>query len=170
MKILVISDNHGYVDEGILSHAAWADEVWHAGDWLNTAMHEAITKLGKPIIGVHGNIDGMDVKVEYPDVQLFDREGFRILMIHIGGKPGRYPANVKDIINKTKPDIYVCGHSHMLQVQRDPKYNNLLFLNPGAAGQHGVHDEQTALRFKIDGSRIFDMEVIQMPRLKIRVK
>ena len=105
MKILVISDNHGYVDEGILHHAAWADEVWHAGDWLNTAMHEAITKIGKPIIGVHGNIDGMDVKVEYPDVQLFDREGFRILMIHIGGKPGRYPANVKDIINKTKPDI-----------------------------------------------------------------
>ena len=54
MKILVISDNHGYVDEGILHHAAWADEVWHAGDWLNTAMHEAITKLGKPIVGGGG--------------------------------------------------------------------------------------------------------------------
>jgi putative phosphoesterase len=164
MKILVISDNHGYVDEEILSHAAWADEVWHAGDWLNTAMHVAITKLGKPIIGVHGNIDGMDVKVEYPDVQLFDREGFRILMIHIGGKPGRYPANVKDIINKTKPDIYVCGHSHMLQVQRDPKYNNLLFLNPGACGVHGFHKVRTAIRFQLEPQKIHSMEVVEWPK------
>ena len=127
-------------------------------------MHVAIAKLGKPIIGVHGNIDGMDVKVEYPDIQLFDREGFRILMIHIGGKPGRYPANVKDIINKTKPDIYVCGHSHMLQVQRDPKYNNLLFLNPGACGVHGFHKVRTAIRFQLEPQKIHSMEVVEWPK------
>ena len=91
MKILVVSDNHGWVDDGILYHAAWADEIWHAGDWLNTKMHDAITGLGKPIIGVHGNIDGMDVKVEYPELQLFDREGFRIFMTHIGGNPVDIP-------------------------------------------------------------------------------
>ena len=164
MKILVISDNHGWVDEGILHHAAWADEIWHAGDWLNTKMHEAITALGKPIVGVYGNIDGMDVKVEYPQLQLFDREGFRIFMTHIGGKPGRYPAQVKDILQKTKPDIYVCGHSHMLQVQRDPKYNNLLFLNPGACGLHGFHKVRTALRFEIEPQKIHSMEVVEWPK------
>ena len=123
----MISDTHGFWDQRLDQALADCDEIWHAGDWLNTKMHEAITALGKPIVGVYGNIDGMDVKVEYPQLQLFDREGFRIFMTHIGGKPGRYPAQVKDILQKTKPDIYVCGHSHMLQVQRDPKYNNLLF-------------------------------------------
>lgn len=164
MKILVISDNHGYVDEGILHYADWADEVWHAGDWLNTALHLAIAKLGKPIVGVYGNIDGTDVKVEYPEVQLFDREGFRIFMTHIGGKPGRYPATVKDILLKTQPHIYVCGHSHMLQVQRDPKFGNLLFLNPGACGLHGFHKVRTALRFEIEPQKIHSMEVVEWPR------
>jgi hypothetical protein len=45
----------------------------------------------------------------------------------------------------------------------------MLFINPGAAGQHGFHPVQTAVRLKIDGKRIFDVEVINMPRTKTRV-
>jgi predicted phosphodiesterase len=85
-------------------------------------------------------------------------------MTHIGGKPGRYPAQVKDILQKTKPDIYVCGHSHMLQVQRDAKMNNLLFLNPGACGLHGFHKVRTALRFELEPQKIHSMEVVEWPK------
>jgi predicted phosphodiesterase len=56
VKILIISDNHAHWDEGILHHAQWADEVWHAGDWLNLDLFQKLKKLGKPVLGVHGNL------------------------------------------------------------------------------------------------------------------
>jgi len=37
MKILLLSDTHSYIDEAILQHALWADEVWHAGDFGSLA-------------------------------------------------------------------------------------------------------------------------------------
>jgi uncharacterized protein len=55
----------------------------------------------------------------------------------------------------------VCGHSHILKIQMDKRINTL-YMNPGAAGKHGFHKVRTALRFSIDGSRIFDMEVIEL--------
>lgn len=168
MKILIISDNHGYHDKGILEHVIWADEVWHAGDWLNTALHTEIMKLKKPVMGVYGNIDGMDVKLEYPAVQFFEREGYRIFITHIGGKPGKYPAKVQSYLRQNKPHIYVCGHSHMLQVQRDPAFNNLLYLNPGACGTHGFHRVRTALRFQIEPQLIHSMEVVEWPKNSVK--
>ena len=40
----------------------------------------------------------------------------------------------------------------------------LLHMNPGAAGNHGFHKIKTLLRFNIDGDRIQDLEVIEIPR------
>ena len=31
-NILLLSDTHGYIDEKIISHMNYVDEVWHAGD------------------------------------------------------------------------------------------------------------------------------------------
>jgi len=32
----LFSDNHGYMGEELFKYARLADEIWHAGDWLNT--------------------------------------------------------------------------------------------------------------------------------------
>ena len=109
MKILLLSDNHAHCDSGILKHANWADEVWHAGDWLNLDLHHEMIKLGKPIVGVYGNVDGVDVRGYYPEFQHFEREGMRIFMTHIAGKPGKYPARIVQEARKSNPQILICG-------------------------------------------------------------
>ena len=84
-------------------------------------------------------------------------------MIHIGGYPGRYSSRAKQLIEKEKPDLFISGHSHILKVMPDPKYD-LLHMNPGAAGKFGLHQKITLLRFVIDGKDIKDLEVVEMDR------
>jgi predicted phosphodiesterase len=84
-------------------------------------------------------------------------------MIHVGGYPGRYDASARRLMDELKPDIFVCGHSHILKVVRDPK-RNMLVINPGAAGIQGFHLVRTALRFKLDAGSITDMEVFELDR------
>ena len=160
MKILLLSDNHGYWDDSMLKYAAWADEVWHAGDWLNLALHQKIFDLGKPIRGVFGNVDGQDVKGWYPLHNRFTIQGLKIWMTHIGGKPGKYNPKIKSQLEANPPDLFICGHSHMLLVKKDPQLN-CLYLNPGACGLHGFHLVRTALRFQIIDGQITQMEVIE---------
>ena len=163
MKILLLIDNHSHCDSGILKHVNWADEVWHAGDWLNLDLHHEIVKLGKPIVGVYGNVDGVDVRGYYPEFQHFKCEGMRIFMTHIAGKPGKYPARILQEARKSNPQIFICGHSHILLVKNDP-LNKWLHLNPGAVGLHGFHAIRTALRFEIQSGSICKLEIVEWAR------
>ena len=87
----------------------------------------------------------------------------KVLMTHIGGYPGRYDPRARDLIDRYRPDIFVCGHSHILKVVRDPK-RNMLVINPGAAGIQGFHIVRTALRFHIESGKIHGMEVFELDR------
>ena len=60
------------------------------------------------------------------------------------------------------PDIFVCGHSHILSVERDNTKEGMLFINPGAAGNHGFHVMKTAIKMKIEDRRVFDLAVIEL--------
>lgn len=166
MKVLLLSDNHAHSDAGILKHVGWADEVWHAGDWLNLDLHFDIEKQGKPIVGVYGNVDGTDVRGFYPEFQHFEREGMRIFMTHIAGKPGHYASRIIKEAQKSQPHIFICGHSHILLVKNDTQ-NNWLHLNPGAIGLHGFHSVRTALRFEIQSGSIKNLEIVEWPRKQI---
>ena len=59
------------------------------------------------------------------------------------------------------PNLFVCGHSHILKVQND-RALKLLHINPGAAGKYGFHKVQTLVRFEIDGENIQNLEVIEL--------
>ena len=163
-KILLLSDTHSTIDESILKHLNWADQVWHAGDVGNVQVIDSIKEL-KPLIGVYGNIDGQEIRQELPKEQFFEVENMRIYITHIGGYPGKYNTQVKQAIANYKPDIYICGHSHILKVQYD-KDNNVLHLNPGAAGVSGFHQVRTMLRFILDKGKIRDLEIIEWPKNK----
>lgn len=157
----LISDTHSYFDPKFSELFKNVDEIWHAGDVGDVRLIESISAL-KPVRGVYGNIDGRDVKNEFPLHNRFKLEGFDIWITHIGGYPGKYNPAITPVLNQNPPDIFICGHSHILKVMRDKKYNNMLTLNPGAAGIHGLHKVRTALRFTLDNGKISNMEVIEL--------
>lgn len=161
-RILLLSDSHGYIDQPILSHVKWADEVWHAGDIGNLAVTDAIQQL-KPLRAVYGNIDGSKARAEFPLDQIFEVEGVSVWITHIGGYPGRYEPRVRDRLRENPPRIFISGHSHILKVMPDKKLN-LIHMNPGAMGKHGFHKVRTMLRFVLDKGQIKDLEVIEYPR------
>ncbi len=161
-KILLLSDTHGYIDNAILKHVKFADEVWHAGDIGDLKVTDAIKKL-KPLRGVYGNIDNAEARTEFPENNRFMCEAVDVWITHIGGYPNKYNIRIRDEIVLNPPDLFICGHSHILKVMPDKKLN-LLHMNPGAVGTHGFHKARTMLRFTIDGKKIENLEVIEFDR------
>ncbi|WP_036152576.1 metallophosphoesterase family protein [Maribacter forsetii] len=159
-KILLLSDTHSHIDDAILKHVKWADEVWHAGDIGSLKVTDAIAKL-KPLKGVHGNIDDHIIQKEFPENNRFFCEGVDVLITHIGGYPPKYNIRTRDIIKENPPKLFICGHSHILKVMMDKKLG-VLHMNPGACGKHGFHQVRTMLRFVIEGDNIKDLEVIEL--------
>ena len=162
LHIGILSDTHGFVHPGVLNFFSGADEIWHAGDQGNIAIARQLGAI-KPLRGVYGNIDGQDVRIEYPEIQLFRVENIKVLMLHIGGYPGRYDSKARQLIEQEKPKLFVCGHSHILKVMYDKKYD-LLHINPGAAGKYGIHHSITAIRLILDNGNMRDLEVLDIPR------
>lgn len=164
MYIGLISDTHGVFSDEFKAFFEPVDEIWHAGDF-GGGMQLAEDIAGfKPLKGVAGNCDNYDLRYIHPIHRFFESCGLRVLMTHIGGYPGRYDAKARKLINEHRPDIFVCGHSHILKVVRDPSYDGMLVINPGAAGIQGFHMVRTALRFHIDDGMIHDMEVFELDR------
>ena len=159
-KILLLSDTHSHMDERILDYARQADEVWHAGDIGSLEVTDALEKL-RPVRAVYGNIDGAPVRREFPLDNRFACEGVDVWITHIGGYPGKYQSRVREVMQVNPPKLFICGHSHILKVQYDKKFN-LLHMNPGACGKAGFHQVRTMLRFTIDGKEIKDLEVVEL--------
>lgn len=164
MFIGLISDTHGVFDQQFREFLEPVDEIWHAGDFGGgMQLAEEIAKF-KPLVGVAGNCDNHDLRYIHPLHRFFECEGMKVLMTHIGGYSGRYDLRARALIYSYKPDIFVCGHSHILKVMRDPMYGGMMVINPGAAGIQGFHRVRTALRFHIDDGNIHDMEVFELER------
>lgn len=162
IRIGLLSDTHSYLDDGIFRALESCDELWHAGDIGQAEIADKLSAF-RPLIAVPGNIDDATVRRMFPMDQHFEKEGLQVWMTHIGGYPGSYPARIQQTLNEIKPGLFICGHSHILKVMPDRK-NNLLHMNPGAAGQHGFHVIRTLLRFSIDNGKILNPEVVELGR------
>lgn len=161
IKIGLISDTHNYLDPQVFEYFKECDEIWHAGDFGTIDVADKLQEIA-PVIGVYGNIDGKDIRSEYPLHQHFEREGLHIWMTHIGGIPGRYCIPIREELEKNPPDIFICGHSHILRISRDQDLGKMLYLNPGAAGKQGFQTHRTIIRFEIDQGNIHNVEVINL--------
>lgn len=159
-KIGLLSDTHGYWDEKYKSHFDSCDEIWHAGDIGSVDIIQRLEAF-KPLRAVYGNIDGADIRAICPETLRFNIENVDVLMTHIGGYPGKYSPMVKRLLDIDPPKLFICGHSHILKVMFDKKYN-CLDINPGAAGKYGFHKVRTLLRFNLDNGNIQDLEVIEL--------
>jgi putative phosphoesterase len=161
-KIGLISDTHGHLDEKVFKHLESVDEIWHAGDIGTLDVLDELRKF-KPTRAVFGNIDGADLRLETKEFEVFQVENKKVLIVHIAGKPFRCNHKAHARILLEKPDIVVCGHSHICLVQFD-KNINALWMNPGACGIKGFHKVMTLLRFEIDGDKVQNLEVVEWKR------
>ena len=159
-KILLLSDSHGYIDKKIIKYFDDIDQVWHAGDIGNIKVCETIIKT-KPLKAVFGNIDNFEIREKFQEDLNFHCEGLKIYITHIGGYPGNYNERVKKVIEETRPNVFICGHSHILKVNYDKK-NDLLHMNPGACGLQGFHKKRTMLKFNIENKKITNLNVIEL--------
>ena len=168
-RIGVISDTHGYFDPGIPKYFDSCDEIWHAGDIGSLEVTDRLSEIA-PLRAVYGNIDNARIRAEFKKDVRFNCEGKDVWITHIGGKPYVYNRDTRPIMQLNPPDIFVCGHSHILLVQHD-KRANCLCINPGAAGVKGFHKVKTLVRFTIDSGNLSDMEVIELgPRSPVARK
>ncbi len=160
-RIGLLSDTHSYLDSKLKDCFVDCDEIWHAGDIGDIRVTDTLIKW-KPLRAVYGNIDNATVRVSFPETEIIDLEGFKVLLIHIAGSFGKYNAKVNTLLRQN-PDIkcVVCGHSHILKVQFD-KAKNILYINPGAAGKHGFHAVRTALKFDLEDGTIKNLQVIEL--------
>jgi putative phosphoesterase len=158
-KILLLSDTHSFLDSKVLKYAKTVDELWHAGDIGDTKITDSLKKI-KPLQAVYGNIDGNELRQEFPKDLVFYCEEVKVFITHIGGYPNKYAPKIIDQLKLHQPKLFICGHSHILKVIFD-KSLNILHLNPGAAGKYGIHTKQTMLRFTIDKAEIKDLEVVE---------
>src|SRR6056297_330156 len=146
IKIGLISDTHNYLDQQVFEYFADRDEIWHAGDFGSIEISNKLEKIA-PVTGVYGNIDGQDIRSEYPLHQRFEKEGIDVWITHIGGVPGRYCIPIRNEIETNPPDLFICGHSHILKIARDQSLDKMLYMNPGAAGKQGFQVYRTIVRF-----------------------
>lgn len=158
-RVGLLSDTHNYLDPQIFTHFEDCDEIWHAGDVGNLAVAEQLRAF-RPLRMVCGNIDRE--AIDLPSHQRFSLEGLTIWMTHIGGSPPKYNPTVRPRLQADPPDVFICGHSHILKITRDAAMRNLLFINPGAAGKTGFHTMRTAVRFSLDTGRVTDMQAIEL--------
>ena len=161
-KILLLSDTHGHIDDKVLAYCREADEVWHAGDIGDPQVTDRIQEM-VPLRAVYGNIDGHEIRSQFPLDNRFTVEEVEVWITHIGGYPGRYEPRVREVLRNNPPKLFIAGHSHILKVQYDKKHR-LLHMNPGAVGKYGFHTARTMLRFEIEKSDIKNLEVIEFPR------
>ncbi|MGN0032887.1 MAG: metallophosphoesterase family protein [Candidatus Limimorpha sp.] len=161
-RIGVLSDTHGWINPKVFDFFKDCDEIWHAGDIGSTDVADTLSSF-KTLRAVYGNIDGQDIRLSYPKMQIFNVEGIKVVMTHIGGYPNHYEPGIKDILLKERPDIFISGHSHILKIINDNNMR-LLHINPGAAGRTGFHNVVTMLRFQISEGTIQNMEVYECSR------
>ncbi|MFA5523807.1 MAG: metallophosphoesterase [Tissierellales bacterium] len=129
MKIGIISDTHGYVQECInaLKKIDEIDMIMHLGDYTKDA--KAIKEaFNITMLNIRGNSDPYDN--DTPHENIIELKGKKIFMTH--GDQYGVKQGLSHIYYKTKElnaDVALFGHSHTSTLI---EYDGILFLNPGS--------------------------------------
>lgn len=161
MRIGVLSDTHGFFHPAIPEFLTSVDLILHAGDVGDVAILDELEKLA-PTRAVYGNVDGTPIRLRAPEIQQFEVDGIRFLMTHIGGHPGRWARGVPALLRGAQPDVFVCGHSHILRIERVGALDGMLYLNPGAAGRQGFHQKKTLVLLETDAGSLKKADVVHL--------
>lgn len=161
MIIGIVSDTHGYLDPLVAEHFKDCDEIWHAGDIGSENLLDPLAAIA-PLFGVYGNIDDADTAAIYPENYILERKGLKFLLTHIAGKPPYYTARVKKLLVENQINVLVCGHSHIVKVEKDKKAPHYVYINPGAAGKQGFHHKRTIMKMTLSNKKITNLDLIEL--------
>ena len=153
MKVLLISDTHGWLDPTVLERFHDVKLILHAGDVGSQDVLDQLNTIA-PTHAVRGNMDWGDVADALSMDTSVDANGTRIAIFHIGGTPKKPKPGALDVIKKHNADILLIGHSHIPLIERK---NNVLWVNPGAAGRQGFHNERTCMLLTLAEERTIDL-------------
>ncbi len=159
----LMSDSHGLADEHVFTFFKDVDQIWHAGDIGNLVTYDRLSVF-KPLRAVYGNIDDNPTRCVTAHSLRFTEEEMDVFITHIGGYPGKYDKKVKPMLLSNPPGLFICGHSHILRIMYDKRFN-FLYINPGASGNQGFHKVKTLVRFKLEKNRVKDLEISEVPRV-----
>lgn len=139
LRIGVVSDTHGWLDPALLEIFQGVGLILHAGDVGDEAILDRLAECA-PVAAVRGNVDGGPL-ADLPLDLVLDVAGRRLAMRHIAGSPLRPDKAALELVTGSEADVFVCGHSHIPVATRR---QDVLWLNPGAAGRQGHHETRTA--------------------------
>lgn len=161
IKVGILSDTHSCWDDRYALHFADCDEVWHAGDIGDDSVLTRLEGVAPVVRAVYGNIDGGILRRRLRETEIFTVEGVKVVMTHIGGYPGRYAPGIRQRLLLSRPQLFVCGHSHILKIMPD-RGLGCLVVNPGAAGTQGWQRVRTLVTLTLDNGRIEHAQVIEL--------
>jgi putative phosphoesterase len=131
-RVAVISDTH--VARGTRTLPARcaelcraADLLLHCGDVTAVRFWEELQRLGRPLEGVHGNMDEPALRDLLPDTRVVEVADARIGMVHIPGPAAGREQRLVSRFPGCAAVIY--GHTHVPQVER---HGDVWILNPGS--------------------------------------
>ena len=161
MRLGLVSDTHGWLHPELPRALDGCDLILHAGDIGTPEVLEPLQAVA-PVRAVWGNIDGQDLRRAWPEDDRFEVEGVRFWLRHIVGHPGRWAPGMGARLRADPPDVLVCGHSHILRVERVPSLGRMLFVNPGAAGRHGFHQVKTCVLLTVADGAARQADVVHL--------
>jgi len=157
----ILSDTHGFFHPDLLDEMEGCDHILHAGDIGDLSIIDALEAVA-PVTSVYGNVDGWDIRHRSAEHQRLTVEGVNLWMTHIAGRPGAWQRQMGRKLAADTPDVFVCGHSHILRIERVEDLGDMLFLNPGAAGRQGFHQQKTCVRLVLDDGRAVRADVVHL--------
>ena len=160
-KIGIISDTHSYWDDRFAQYFADCDEIWHAGDIGNDDIADRQEQIAPVFRAVWGNADGQTLRRRFKEMEIFETEGVKVVLTHIGGYPGKYAPGIRSRLELSRPKVFVCGHSHILKVIPDRSLG-VLVINPGAAGRQGWQKVRTLITLTLDSGNVTHAQVIEL--------
>lgn len=165
-RIGILSDTHSCWDDRFATHFAGCDEIWHAGDVGCIDVIERLKGVAPVVRAVSGNVDHGEVRRKCNELEIFEIEGVKVCLTHIGGYPGRYAPGMSRLLRENGIRLMVCGHSHILKVMYDQTLD-VLHINPGAAGTQGWQKQRTLILLTIENGDMKDLEVVELGKLKV---
>lgn len=161
MTIGILSDTHGYLHPSISDDLQRVDLILHAGDVGDARILDRLEEIA-PVRAVWGNVDGADVRAATAEHVRTELDGLRFWMTHIGGRPGKWDRRVAAELERDPPDVFVCGHSHILRIERVRDLRNMLYINPGAAGRQGMHRVKTCVLLELNDGAATSAHVVHL--------
>ncbi len=165
MRLLLITDTHVPKRARDLPPAVWAevdaaDVVFHAGDWVDVPLLDALQARSKRLVAVYGNNDGPALRARLPETARVTLDGVAFAVVHetgdAKGREARCAATFPDA------DVLVFGHSHIPWDTVAP--SGLRLLNPGSPTDRRRQPYCTYMTATVTGGELRDVTLERILR------